>query len=254
MSLLWPEKVVGGLFPGQCWLMCPGIAETRPLSGPDAPASMLAALAGMLDAQGAQLRKGSKVSLMITDSIGALVALPWHEQLTSPDEVDGYAIACFEKQGITIDDRWVMHAQFRSYGSMGLAYSLPRDWLNELVALLEARGLKLARVLPMSALAYWEVAKPGAQGTAVVLLREPHRISALVYDRAGLQGLDVESIAANAQVSGRRLLQRVTAYFPQVASVLDWSATVEEGAKPPAFIAACLPNAAVTAVNRNAWS
>ncbi len=254
MSLLWPDKVVGGLFPGQCWLKCHGAAEVRAVAGLDAPGAMMAELAGMLDAQAATIRKGSTVSLMVSDSLGALVALPWHEQLTSPDEVEGYAIACFEKQGITIGGRWVMHAEFRSHGSMGLAYALPKEWINELVAMLDARGLKLDRVLPVTALAYWKVAKVAGAGQAVVLLREPQRISALVYDGAGLQGLDVEPITGNADASGRRLLHKVAAYFPQVASVLDWSAFGEEGAKPPAFIAACLPDAALATVNRSAWS
>ncbi len=254
MSLLSPEKVFVGLFPGECWIKCPGAAEIRTVPGPDALTSLLAELAGMLDAQAAQLRKGTKVSLMVSDSIGALVALPWHEQLTSPDEVEGYAIACFEKQGISIGSRWVMHAEFRSYGSMGLAYALPSEWINELVSLLDARGLKLDRVLPVSALAYWKVAKVARVGQAVVLLREPQRVTALAYDRAGLQGLDVEVITGSAETSGRRLLNRVAGYFPQVHSVLDWSANVEAGAKPPAFIAECFPDAGVAAVNRSAWS
>lgn len=244
---------MGGLFPGQCWLKRAGAEEVQ-APGAAAPEAMLAALGAMLDGQGGNVRKGTKVSLIVSDSIGALVALPWHEQLTSPDEVQGYAIACFEKQGIAIGAGWAMHAEFRSHGSMGLAYALPKDWLGSLVALLDARGLQLERVLPVSAMAYWQVPRSVKQEQKLVLLREPQRISALVYDRAGLQGLDVESITGNALESGRRLLRRVSAYYPQVAGVLDWSATVEEGGKPPAFVAECLPDAAVVPVDRNAWS
>lgn len=256
MSLLWPDKVVGGLFPGQCWLRRAAAEETHALAqgGPGAAASMLAALGEMLDGQGAPLRKGSKVSLVVSDSLGALAALPWHAQLTTPDEVNGYALACFEKQGIVIGEGWAMHAQFRTHGGMGLAYALPKEWLNALVAMLEARGLRLDRVLPLTAMAYWRVTKLAKPGQELVLLREPQRISAMVHDRSGLLGLDVETITGNAGDAGQRLLRRLGAYYPDVSSVRDWSSTVEEGAVPLACIAECLPDAVLAAVNRNSWS
>lgn len=252
MSHLWPDKVVGGLFPGQCWLKRPGADEARAFAQPGAgaPEAMLVALGAMLDGQGDKLRKGSKVSLMVSDSLGALVALPWHEQLTSPDEIQGYAVACFEKQGIDIGTRWAMHAEFRAHGSMGLAYALPKAWLGSLAALLEARGLQLDRVLPVSAMAYWKVAASVKQ--ELVLLRESQRVSVLVYDGAGLQGLDVEPVTGSADEAVRRLLRRIAAYHPHVGNVLDWSA--EEGGKAPASIADCLPDAVTVPVNRSAWS
>lgn len=253
MSHLWPERLAGGLFPGRCWLKRAGAEVAHALSDAT-PEAMLTALGAMVDGQGDKLRKGTKVSLVVSDSIGALVALPWHEQLTSPDEVRGYAIACFEKQGIAIGARWAMHAEFRSHGSMGLAYALPKDWLGSLVSLLDGRGLQLEHVLPVSAMAYWQVPLNVKQGQKLVLLREPQRISVLAYDRIGLQGMDVESITGSASEAGQRLLRRVLAYYPQVAGVLDWSATVEEGGKPPAFVTECLPDAAVEPVNRFAWS
>lgn len=254
MSHLWPEKVVGGLFPGQCWLKLAGAQEAHALAQPgiDAPQAILAALGAMLDGQGDKVRKGAKVSLMVSDSLGALVALPWHEQLTSPDEVHGYAVACFEKQGIAIGERWAMHAQFRSYGGMGLAYALPTAWLASLVSLLEARGMQLDRVLPVTAMAYWKVAGNAKAGQELVLLREPCRTSALVYDRAGLLAMDVEPNTGVGDVALLRLLRRVAAYYPHVTSMLDWSA--EAGAKPPGCIAECLPSAAVVSVDRSAWS
>jgi hypothetical protein len=251
VSLLWPDKVVCGLFPGQCWLKRAGVEVA--LAGGESPDAMLAALGALLDGQAGKLRKGTKISLMVSDSLGALVALPWHDQLTSPDEVNGYAVACFEKQGIDIGDGWVMHAQFRAPGSMGLAYALPRVWLVSLVALLNARGLQLERVLPVSALAYWRVAKMVGDGQELVLLREAQRTSVLVYDRTGLLGLDVEPVTGNVEESGRRLLRRVAAYYPQMASVLDWSAATEEGMQP-AYIAACFPDVANVAVGRDDWS
>lgn len=253
MSHLWPDKLVGGLFPGQCWLKRASAEEVHAPCDVT-PEAMLAALGAMLDGMGGKVRKGTKVALTVSDSIGALVALPWHEQLTSPDEVQGYAIACFEKQGIAIGARWAMHAEFRSHGSMGLAYALPKDWLGNLVTLLEARGLQLERVLPVSAMAYWQVPLDVKQGQKLVLLREPQRISVLVYDRTGLQGMDVESITGSVLEAGRRLLRRASAYYPQVAGVVDWSATLEEGGKPPAFVTECLPDAAIVPVKRFAWS
>lgn len=251
MSHLWPDKVVGGLFPGQCWLKRAGAEEThvQAQQGAMTPDAMLVVLEAMLDGQGDKVSKGSKLSLVVSDSLGAIVALPWRAQLTSPDEVHGYAVACFEKQGTDIDARWAMHAEFRSYGGMGLAYALPKAWLGALVALLEVRGLQLERVLPVSAMAYWKHDRSPRQ--ELMMLREPQRASALVFDRTGLKGMDVEPITGNADASVRRLLLRVGAYFPQVVSVLDWAA--EAGGKPPECIAECFAGAAIVSVNRSAW-
>lgn len=256
MSLLLPEKLSGGLFPDQCWLKRgrATVEHAFVCNSGDAAASVVAGLGAMLDAQIPVLRKGARVSLMLSDSFAALAALPWHAQLTAPEEIKGYAVACFERQGLSMNNGWVMHAEFRRPGSMGLAYALPEPLVVGVASVLEKRGLTLERLLPVSAWAYWRLPQLRADGQQLVVLREQGRIAAMVFDRTGLQGIDVEPVASSAQAAFGRLLRRVAVYYPLIGSVIDWSANGTVVAELGAVLAGCLPGAAVVAAARDEWS
>lgn len=256
MSLLLPEKLSAGLFPGHCWLKRGRAVSEHALNfgEGDIAGGVVTALSAMLDAQSPALRKGSKVSLMVSDSLAALAALPWHRQLTAPEEINGYATACFEGQGIAMNSGWVMHAEFRTPGSMGLAYALPAPLVTKLVAVLATRGLTLDRLLPVSALTYWRLPRLRAEGQQLVVLREQNRIGAMVFDQFGLQSIDAEPVAGTVEGACGRLLRRIAAYNPLVGSVIDWSASREGGEEIPTALAESFPAAAIVAVGRRQWS
>lgn len=255
MSLLLPEKLFAGLFPGQCWLTRAGGVDKQAIviDGANTAADLVAVLDEMLSAEGPTLRKGAKVSLMVSDSFAALAALPWHEKLTAPQEIKAYAHACFEKQSLPISDGWAMHAEFRAPGSMGLAYALPASLVATLIATLAKRGLRLDRVLPATAQTYWRIPPCQGAGQQLVLLRERDRIGAMVFDRYGLQGLDVEAVTGDDAAATNRLLMRVAAYFPSIGKVISWSAT-GQGDDNGNSITPSLPDAALVIAKRNVWS
>lgn len=256
MSLLWPDKLSGGLFPGYCWIQRRGgdkVISALPVTA-DTAAAMLATLDEMLEGQGTAMRKGTAVSLIVSDGLGAVTVLPWQDQLSTPDEVGAYAAACFERQGIEVGANWVMHAEFRAYGRVGLAYALPRAWLDALAQLLEARGLRLDRVLPVTAMAYWRHGALPKSGSELVLLREAQRITAMVYGSNGLQALDVEAVTAMQDTSLERLLRRVGAYYPGVRTVWDWSPLPMEDADLPSYTLLDSPDTVARQLRRLDWS
>lgn len=256
MLRLWPETIYVGLFPGQCWLQDGRIqAEpSLPLAQSSDPLSLLRALETMLDDKASVLRKGSRLAISVSDSVAAATSLPWQEELLSPKELHAYAQACFEKQDVTIDEKWVMRAEFRQHRSTGLAYALPQAWLTALVELVGARGLQLSRVLPVSAAAYCAQTFTQKEGRTLVLLREARRIGALVYGENGFLGCDVEPITTSNEISGVRLLRRISACYDDIRSVHVWSAELTEQIQPADYILTCLEQVEVHNVCRGAWS
>jgi len=255
VSLLWPERITGGLFHGQCWITHKGVEHgCAPAVTSDTGATLLNALSALLDARGNALRQRTRVSLVVSDSVAALLPLAWQEQLGTQDEVHSYAKVCFQKRGEDIGADWVMQAVFRHHRETGLAYALPRAWLEELVALLTTRGLVLDRVLPLTAQAYWRAERRAASGNEVLLLREAYRTGALIYGAQGLLAIDAEAGAGQEQVSGRRLLGRIAAFHPQVSNVQDWSEREAASRLTPSFITEMFADASVEAMQRNAWS
>lgn len=258
MSRLWPDRFAGGLFPGHCWLGSAGREALRlvPTAEQGTPSAMLQALDDLLAGQGEKLRPGARISLVVSDSLAALAVLPWHPELSTPAEVRAYALACFERQGIVIADRWVMHAEFRTHRGMGLAYALPREWIEGVVELLAARGLQLDRALPLSAMAYWRHRPAARTGTEMLLLREQQRLTALLYGRSGLLGMDVEAVTGAVDNAGQRLLRRITAYQTDVAVVWDWSVAYtdeKEERAQPGYVAQCLPDAILKRIAGMQW-
>ena len=254
MLRLWPEKLVVGLFSGHCWLQRGGAKPVCAVS-PDcgaSPEALLAMLGTLLEQHETKSSRPTTVSLIISDNLGALVALPWQQQLSGTDEVRAYAGACFEQVGIDIGDTWAMHARFRHHGGMGLAHAVPRAWLAQLHALLAAHGCQLGWVLPVSAMAYWHHKRASKAGIELLLLREARRNSILVYDKSGLLALDAEVVTIDPAESAQRLLRRISAYYPDAKTLWDWCAWPRE-ASQPLFLQACLPQARVRALGPGEW-
>ena len=255
MSRLLPDRVSAGLFPGLCWLGPSGARQPfvhQEDVAPD-PAAMLTRLGAMLKDRVAVLKKGALLTLMVSDSVGAIAAMPWQDQLATDREIEAYALACFDRLGLSIDERWIVHAGLRAFRGIGLAHALPGEWLKELEALLAAHDLRLERVLPVSAFAYWRQRHVSLAGTGVLVLREPHRNTALVVGRSGLLAIDVEATAGSVETSIRRLLCRVSAHHAAIAHVRCWSYDSDDSAQLAAAIAASLPDLEIRSLARAAW-
>lgn len=254
MSLLWPETITAGLFPGQCWLLRGGVETPFESPAEADPAAMLAALATALAVSPASKRRRGRLHVLVSDSAAAMVALPWQEQLTAALELQAYAGACFEQQGRLLDERWVMQTGFRHFGATGLAYALPQDFLQELRDLGARAGLTLETVLPASAAAYWRQGARQRGGQRLILLQEPRRITGLIYTNGRLVGMDVQAVMGSGEAAGTRLLRRIGAEYEKISEVHYWSSF--RSISPPAidFIRDSLVDVTVLPLPKHAWS
>lgn len=246
MSLLWPERLTVGLFPGQSWLMRDAALTSH------GAGDLLEALQYMLSAQETPLRKGTRVHLLLSDSLAFVMPLGWQELLTSPDELRTYARAAFEQRGVPVDDGWVVQTGFRQFRSMGVAYAVRREWMAQLLEILAAKGLQLSSILPVSAAAYWRLSWQ-AKTKQLVLLCESGRLTAIVGQGGHFLGLDVQPIAGSVEQAANRLLKRVVVAQGEMQRVFVWHAEPEGSMSPDSIIEACLPDAAIARLPLNAW-
>ncbi|GAB3265932.1 hypothetical protein [Chitinimonas naiadis] len=214
--------------------------------------ALLNALADLLAQQAERRHKGSRMTVIVSDNLAALSTLPWQSDLQRKEEREAYALACFEQQNLTVDSNWVMQADFRHHGAVGLAYALPRDWLIRLVDLLSAHDLKLLEVLPVTAAAYYRH-KAVRKGGSTLLLREATRTTALHYSGATLREVDVEPVTGGSQDPGRRLLTRRCAEIDDIDTVFEWSPEPSDHAKLASYVTAMLPTAQHVRIAREAW-
>lgn len=253
MSLLWPESITIGLFPGGSWLLRGGSTVRVPVEAHAGPGQLLAALDALLAMPDLALRKGARVRLLVSDSAAAVTLLPWQELLDTPAELRSYARSQFSGQGLQIGEDWALQTGFRHFRSAGLAYALPRQWLESVLDRLQGSALRLHSALPVSAAAYWNM--DGARASALpglLILREHGRLTALVQQGRRLLGTDVQPVAGNEEHALTRLLRRIAAVHPAVARVDTWCAAGEEVAGER--IAACFPDAALRALPHRRWS
>jgi hypothetical protein len=252
---LWPETIYVGLFPGHCWLQRGRKALVQEFTSSSMfdPSDLLRTLEKILVGQAKPLRKGSRLVITVSDSLASIAPLPWQEDLRRPVEIESYARICFEKLGMTVADDWVMRAEFRHFGGMGLAYALPRVWLEALLELVATIGLRVIEVLPISAAAFYKQELKKKNGTSVLLLQEMNRISAIIYDRDGLRDYDVEPFARSIHETRLRLLRRVGTAHANIARVSCWSTDASETIPPAEIIASNFPDAESTYVKRDTW-
>ncbi|QNM94831.1 hypothetical protein [Chitinimonas koreensis] len=257
MSRLWPETVRIALFPGHAHLQrrrWPGAATEHAAALPatDDPFEALAALGDLLQARPLPFGRNAAVALTVSDRYAACTALPWQAALTRPAEYRSYAQACFEQLGLTIDDGWVVHADYRSHGAPGFAHAFSRPWLEALRSQLAGHGLRLQRVLPVSALAYHRH-RPASPAGEIVLLHERHAFTALVYRQRKLQQYDVEPATGQPAAACRRLLMRSAAACPGIVLLRGWTPDAAAPGLDPQPLQAALPDAGFERLHLRHW-
>ncbi len=221
MSRLWPDALHAGLFPGHCWL-AKKKGKRDLLASFAAPASAAGVLTGLHECiiQSTDKRKlHGKLSITVSDSIATIVPLPWQDGLNSEAELLGYAQLCFEKQGHDVRANWVTRVEYPRYAKPGLAYALPRDWMESVQGELEGHGLRLETVLPISAQVFCSGLGSSRHGLSIILLFESTQHCAIAFRDGALIARDVEPFAQTVDATCRRLLARVFANHNQSATV-----------------------------------
>ncbi|WP_373987772.1 hypothetical protein [Duganella sp. BuS-21] len=252
MLRLWPETLQAGLFSGGCWLrrgaadlLMPEVTRLE-----SADSDLLVSLAAMLAAHAPTLRKGSRIDVLVSDSVAMLAVLPWQEQLSTPSELHGYALACFEQQSIELTDGWTLQTAFRHHRAAGLAYAVRTDWISQLLVILQTADLSLRSVLPISAAAYLRHRPPSPNKPSTLLLSEAKRITALSYGGRCLHSVDVEPLTTGAG-AGLRLVKRLAASSGLASQVSLWDAGKGELG---ADVSTWLPDVELAVLPRDCWS
>lgn len=229
MLRLWPKSYSVGLFPEHSWVhqprsqllhsVEPKLAATSTL-GQD----LLAAFQALLSAPDLKLSKGSRLDLTVSDCIAKITPIVWQEALQTPEELEAYARICFEKQGMILNEDWVIRVDFQRYQGLGVAYALPSSWLTQLRAIAQQNGVQLRSVLPVSVVAYGQLQSKTLSENHLLLLREGKRITAFIFGEKGLLHIDSEAITSSNKDSSKRLLRRISAMH-QINEVSDWSSS-----------------------------
>lgn len=251
MLRLWPDEFQIGLFADHCWLRRkaggmrdypqPLLAGEQGERGGQLPA-LLHALGAMLDDPGNCVRPGAWVALTVSDTLAATVALPWQESLNGANELRRYAEVLFDRQGREIGPDWLVRAEFHAYASQGLAFALPRSLVEQIEQCVLGRGLRLRRILPATAAAFYLPWRGGREGRRLVMLEEPWRVTSLVFSAGAFDGIDVEPSTAGRAEGARRLLRRTAAAHGGLSSALHWSSRPDGDASMTALIAAEMPD------------
>lgn len=256
MLRLWPDSAQLGLFPDHCWLRHRGTIYEHSLPQVTGPLdeALLQAAAELLVTHADKLGKRSRMDVLVSDEIAAVMPLPWQDQLGGDQEREAYALACFEARQIAVNSEWVIQADFRKHGTTGLAYALPREWLARLLELSTAAGYRLREVLPVSAAAYYRHRPTRGAAHSLLLLKEARRTTAFCFQGRALLALDVEPVTSSTPEPGKRLLSRVLTDEAAASHAFEWTAQPAESAKLSQVLPQVLPQALHIAVDRHAWS
>lgn len=215
MFPLWRKRRTFVLLPDR--VLCgegrdPMVVERAEAGSGASAEALFAALGDALgDAVRAHRRK-PRVTLVVSDSFAAIVALPWQPALLRAAEVDQYAEAQFERSGQPLGAGWAMYSYFRHYGASGMAYAFPADFVQRLQEVAAAHGATIDAIVPLSGFAYARLQR-SRKGSRALLVRESSRVSALVANRNGLATYATEPVVADGARAVKRLLRRLQAEY-----------------------------------------
>ena len=133
---------------------------------------------------GEHARAGAELSVVISGHFSRFCLVPWSEQISSPDELRGFAQLCFEDLYGVPSQPWSLVLSAEPAGYDRIASALPQDLLERLRTLVSARGLRLRSVQPYLMAAFNHFDKSFDAGDFLFVVAEPVR-SVLLLAREG---------------------------------------------------------------------
>jgi len=154
----------------------------------------------------------------VPDNLARLQWLPWTPALVQTEELRQFAIERFEMADMSVREGWVVHAQWRRFESGTLAYAVPHVLVDMIQAQFEARGLRLASVVPASASIHYRHLGL-VRRNEVYLIHGGASVSALRYE----QGCLVEHLSESCRGdSGLKRIMARLALSCDVATIQRW--------------------------------
>ncbi|MHC8343526.1 hypothetical protein [Pseudomonas sp. RT6P73] len=133
---------------------------------------------------GEHVPAGAELSVVVSGHFSRFCLVPWSEQITSPDELLGFAQLCFEDLYGIPTQPWSMVLSAEPAGYDRIATALPQDLLARLRSLVSGRGLRLRSVQPYLMAAFNHFDKSLDAGDFLFVVAEPVR-SVLLLAREG---------------------------------------------------------------------
>ncbi|MBZ9783207.1 hypothetical protein K9857_16885 [Pseudomonas sp. REP124] len=144
---------------------------------------------------GEHARAGSELTVVVSGHFSRFCLVPWSEQISSPDELQGFAQLCFEDLYGVANQPWSLVLSAEPAGYDRIATALPQDLLERLRALASARKLHLKSVQPYLMAAFNHFDKSFETGDFLFVVAEPVR-SVLLVAREG-RWTSVRSVGSN---------------------------------------------------------
>ncbi|QAY85546.1 hypothetical protein [Pseudomonas arsenicoxydans] len=138
---------------------------------------------------------GAELSVVISGHFSRFCLVPWSEQISSPDELLGFAQLCFEDLYGAPTQPWSMVLSAEPAGYDRIATALPEDLLARLRSLVSGRGLRLRSVQPYLMAVFNHFDKSLDAGDFLFVVAEPVR-SVLLLAREG-RWTSVRSVGSN---------------------------------------------------------
>jgi hypothetical protein len=133
---------------------------------------------------GEHARAGAQLTVVISGHFSRFCLVPWSDQISTPDELRGFAQLCFEDLYGTPSQPWSLVLSAEPAGYDRIATALPQDLLERLRTLVSGRGLRLRSVQPYLMAAFNHFDKSFDAGDFLFVVAEPVR-SVLLVAREG---------------------------------------------------------------------
>ena len=133
---------------------------------------------------GEHAHAGAELNVVISGHFSRFCLVPWSEQISSPDELLGFAHLCFEDLYGAPTQPWSLVLSAEPAGYDRIAAALPQDLLERLRSLVSGRGLRLRSVQPYLMAAFNHFDKSFDAGDFLFVVAEPVR-SVLLLARDG---------------------------------------------------------------------
>lgn len=257
MSLLSPKKIHIGLCCGKCWLTVGKLHVERVTeidSNVDSNSLQqffVQALTSMLEEVKSKIKKGNTVYITVSDRIGLSSTLPWQDTAMSTAELESFAAFWLAKFGMKIDESHLLFADYPRYQSIGIAYALPKVFVEALVSVVENISLKLVRVIPVSAAVFFSTHFKNIYPSSVTICEESHCLSGWISDHEGKFYCEIEPVTGSQDQALKRLLSRIGARHTEIKTLAYWGVTKE---RLPSELRNCFPVVKlVNTLERECW-
>jgi hypothetical protein len=211
---LLPKVGQIGLFADKRWFSAKNlIGKSSVIAASDESFSShdqsLGAFSALLDQHEGLLKRCKRIQVLVGDSLARYLPINWQPALQTQSEFDQYAKAYFEKNNSFLKKDWLVVGAYPRFGEMGIAYGLPREWVSQLISLLQDRKLVLDQVIPVSAAAFCTYKVAQRDSFEILMLIECGIVTALSYQWGKVSVIDVEPAISRIDVTIRRLLRRI---------------------------------------------